>query len=68
MKAIFYDRKNKCEVSAESLIHAKHEDGRDTFVEHFLAAEFLYKSPACPSHQNWDRYCNYSDLVFLRLE
>lgn len=41
--------------------------GRLAFHEVVLG-ELAYKTPACPSYQNWDRHLMESDLVFLRLE
>lgn len=33
-----------------------------------LIANIGYKSENCPSHANWDFYCQDTDLVFLRFE
>lgn len=82
-KAIFYDRKHNCEVSAKKICHinlvvtlATTEDdyeakrGEKTITSAFDAqrGELGYKSKNCPKGQNWDRWLNYSDLVFLRFE
>lgn len=92
MKAIFYDRKNKCEVSSEDIFkidmyesYAVVDDEgfkpgtsvkeiTDKYGANCLSfsrrivGEFGYKSKKCPESNNWDNWCNTSDLVFLRLE
>jgi len=81
-KAIFYDRKHDCEVSANqisrinlmvTLARTQEDSERKTHKTISSAweaqlGELGYKSPDCPKTQNWDRWLNYSDLIFLRFE
>jgi hypothetical protein len=39
-----------------------------TVIGERRVADFIYKSEWCPKHQNWDKWCNLSDLVVLRLQ
>lgn len=80
MKAIFYDKKNKREVSSDELMPTnvvrtivgaddqffRDEDSRFPIEE--VIGNLCYKTEECPSYQNWDKFLMETDLVFLRLE
>lgn len=71
LTAIFYDRNNNREVSNEELmpINAVAEVSVTTHnIHNIQIGQFGYKSKQCPKHANWDLYCMYFDLVFLRFE
>ena len=77
MKAIFYDRKNKCEVSSDQLMEIKLVetymllDENIQFPKDKLIGSLGYKSnpeEKSQKHINWDKWTNIQDLVFLRLE
>jgi hypothetical protein len=78
---VFYDRKHNCEVTSDQLMSIKYmttlattEDDHESKIKTLLGAhdytlgELGYKSPECNSVCNWDRWLNYTDLVFLRIE
>lgn len=67
MKAIFYDRKNKCEVSSEQLMPRKTFIAiEDTWDSHDLTiTEFVYADVLISKHVV---HTMLNDLVFLRLE
>jgi hypothetical protein len=81
-KAIFYDRKHNCEVSADQIYEinfvttlARTQDDYERSSRKTISGAYEmqtgalgYKSPECPRYQNWDRWLNYIDLVFLRFE
>lgn len=83
-EAIFYDRKHLCEVKASQICGtnvictvARTQDDceeRDPSAKtidgcyEMPIGELGYKSPECGPHRNWDRFLNYTDLVFLRFE
>lgn len=77
---IFYDRKHNCEVTSDQLRSIKYivslvttEDNDDLEITTLLEAcdnrfcELGYRSSECGDF-NWDRWLNYTDLVFLRIE
>jgi hypothetical protein len=82
MIAIFYDRKYQCEVSNKEIVFinfvvdlACTQDNNERKTNKTISnsyemklGELGYKSPECPKSQNWDRWLNYNDLVFLRFE
>lgn len=81
-KAIFYDRKHNCEVSADQICginlvvtlartqcdHERKTRKTISSAWDMQQGELGYKSPECTKSQNWDRWLNYGDLVFLRFE
>lgn len=77
MIVVFYDRKNRREVTNEQLMPIKlvrevwlgcsQDPDQDCLVTEDVAT-LGYKSEECPNYKNWDLYCNYTDLIFLRLE
>ncbi len=83
MIAVFYDRKHHCEVTSEQLMGANvvesyatcgdSDDKQRPALEELwntqrVVGDIAYKTPECPSYQNWDRCLMTSDLVFLRME
>ena len=71
LTAIFYDRKNQREVSNEELafINVMAEvPGSFYNNSNIQIGQLGYKSKHCLEYANWDLYCMYSDLVFLRFE
>ena len=83
-EAVFYDRKHNCKVKASQICHvnfvttlARTQDpqewraGSKHTVDGYhelKIGELGYKSKTCRKYLNWDRWLNYSDLVFLRFE
>ena len=82
MKAIFYDRKNKCNVSNDKLMKITyqvdltansgiHDDPRcegPFFCYTMDIGTLGYKSPECPDYKNWDLSTSEEHLVFLYFE
>ena len=83
MNAIFYDKKHRCEVSNEQIMTTKlvvtlaitqddHEEKLEnktiTGAYEMVIGPLCYKTKDCPEFQNWDRFLDYNDLVFLRFE
>jgi len=117
MIALFYDRKNDCQVRSDQLVEIKlhncvlsadddeaeysgrrinprtYEPIQESWLrcndldqkykdwekwdKEYIAkyihvgtqqiARLGYKSPSCDKFHNWDRWCNDSDLVFLKM-
>lgn len=71
LTVIFYDRKNQREVSNKELVPINvvvEVPATTRNIHRIPIGEFGYKSKQCPKTSNWDLYCLYSDLIFLRLE
>lgn len=81
MIALFYDRKNKCQVRSDELHliklvrevwcgNSQEPEEKYPGTDHLqkdILGSIGYKSPKCPSYCNWDFWCNISDLVFIDL-
>ncbi len=68
LTAIFYDRKNQREVSNKELMSIDVVAEIPVTTYSIQIGEFGYKSKRCKKYYQWDLYCKYSDLVFLRFE
>ena len=76
MRVIFWDRKNGRKVSNVDLMQIKlveevmtgcRQENEFQLSERTLGS-IGYKSEDCPKEQNWNKWCNLNDLVFLCLE
>lgn len=77
MISVFYDRKNKREVTDKELcfinyvtelgvVDSSNKNPLKVLASHDQKlGELGYKSKNCPEYANWDLTCMYTDLVFL---
>ena len=73
VKAVFYDRKNHKEVKNTELMFTNAVQdlmmpGYKSKPYELQIGELGYKSKNCNPFEEWDLYCMYSDLIFLRFE
>lgn len=82
MIAVFYDRRNRRNVTSQELVpielvrdmvtsdsdDRKQPKLKELYNVAISVGELGYKSENCPKIQNWDLYTNLDELVFLCLK